>query len=136
VFVLGQVHDFCAFFSAMTMTKRAFIAGVAALFLATGAAHAVDFCEDDGGCIDVKGRTCYKLSNCCKNPHDWATEGRDKTVCTVRQMRSYMRSRAREARKTKKICEREGKAAKTPEEKARYEECLKTGPCGVYIECE
>jgi hypothetical protein len=42
VFVLGQVHDFCPFFSAMTMTKRAFIAGVAALFLATGAVHAVE----------------------------------------------------------------------------------------------
>jgi hypothetical protein len=39
VFVLGQVHDFCAFFSAMTMTKRAFIAGVAALFLWQGTAH-------------------------------------------------------------------------------------------------
>jgi hypothetical protein len=72
------------------MRTKLLLTGVAALFLATGTAHAVDFCEDDGGCIDVKGRTCYKLSNCCKNPHDWATEGRDKTVCTVRQMRSYL----------------------------------------------
>jgi hypothetical protein len=42
-----------------------------------------DFCRDPdyGGCHDINGKTCYKLSNCCKNPHDWATEIRDKTIC-------------------------------------------------------
>jgi hypothetical protein len=48
VFVLRQVHDFCAFFSAMTMTKRAFIAGAAALFLWQGTAHAADQPTDEG----------------------------------------------------------------------------------------
>ena len=64
---------------------RILLTGIAALLLATGTAHAKekDFCRDPdyGGCLDVNGKTCYKLSNCCKNPHDWATEIRDKTIC-------------------------------------------------------
>ena len=42
-----------------------------------------DFCDgaNDDRCTDAKGKICYKLSNCCKNSHDWATEVRDGTVC-------------------------------------------------------
>jgi hypothetical protein len=62
---------------------RVITIAIAALLLATGTAHAKDFCQDpnNGRCLDVNGKTCHKLSNCCKNSHDWATEIRDKTVC-------------------------------------------------------
>jgi len=65
--------------------KKTLLTGIAALFLATGAAHAntKDSCQDPdyGRCRDIKGDTCYKQSNCCKNTHDWATQIRDGTVC-------------------------------------------------------
>jgi len=103
--------------------KKALLTGIAALFLATGTAHAEDifsckcpdeqarckmrdnpefyknedpeiyaqivkcgwvapndFCQDNR-CFNENGETCYKLSNCCKNRHDWATQLRDETVC-------------------------------------------------------
>jgi hypothetical protein len=62
------------------MKFRTLLTGVTVLFLATGTAHAKDFCRENK-CSDYNGKICYKMSNCCKNPHDWATEIRDKTIC-------------------------------------------------------
>jgi len=48
-----------------------------------GPAHAVDFCREPDGalCHDENGKVCYKLSDCCKGDHDWATQHRDGGVC-------------------------------------------------------
>jgi len=63
--------------------KKLLLIGAAlwVLFYASGA-HAIDMCrERDSRCSDENGKTCYKLSNCCKIAHDWATQIRDETVC-------------------------------------------------------
>jgi hypothetical protein len=63
--------------------KKLLLIGAAlwVLFYASGA-HAIDMCrEPDSRCYDINGKRCYKLNNCCKISHDWATEIRDKTVC-------------------------------------------------------
>ena len=85
----------------------------AALFLATGTAHA-------------DAREARKAKEVT-----WCDESAPRKI--LKQCEREFRRFVREA---PKICQREGKAAKTPEEKARYEECLKTGPCGIYIDCE
>ena len=74
--------------------KKALLTGIAALFLATGAVHAKDSCQnpDYGRCRDINGKTCYKTSNCCKNAHDWATEVRDKNVCKQKRRGENVRN--------------------------------------------
>src|SRR5215467_13948795 len=53
-----------------------------------------DFCAD-GGCYTHKGETCFKLSHCCKNAHDWATQERDHTLCNRAARKYYEKHRER-----------------------------------------